>query len=92
MRKIHHMPSGMIDSTRSRDHPIMLCFYSVAYLGPSVTTYTYRNPAYRIYEMDGIHSNTTFQLIDHHNYFLNLTTANAENNATWQYLYGAKVR
>ena len=50
------------------------------------------NPAYRIYEMDGLHNNTTFQLIDHHNYFLNLTTANSENNATWQYLYGAKVR
>ena len=92
MKKIHHVPSGKIDRARSR-HPLMvLYFYSVAYLGPSVTTYTGRNPAYRIYEMDGVHNNTTFQLIDHHNYFLNLTTANSENNTIWQYLYGAKVR
>ena len=41
--------------------------------------------------MEGVHDNTTFQLIDHHVYFFNLTTANSENNATWQYLYGAKV-
>ena len=66
--------------------------YSVAYLGPSVTPYQHNNPAYRIYEMEGVHNNTTFQLVDHHVYFLNLTTANSENNATWQYLYGAKVR
>ena len=66
--------------------------YSVAYLGPSVTPYQYNNPAYRIYEMEGVHNNTTFQLVDHHVYFFNLTIANSENNATWQYLYGAKVR
>ena len=92
MRKIHHVPSGKTGRARSHDRLMKSYFGSVAYLGPSVTTYTHRNPAYRIYEMDGVHNNTTFQLIDHHNYFLNLTTANSENNATWQYLYGAKVR
>ena len=66
-------------------------YYSLAYIGPSVTPYQSNNPAYRIYEMDGLH-NDSFQLVDHHVYFLNLTTANSENNATWQYLYGAKVR
>ena len=63
--------------------------YSVAFLGPSITPYQHNNPAYRIYELQ---NDTTFQLFDHHVYFLNLTTANLENNATWQYLYGAKVR
>ena len=68
------------------------CYYSVAYLGPSVTPYQHNNPAYRIYEMDGLHEDTTFQLINHHVYFSNLTTANSGNNPTWEYLYGAKVR
>ena len=70
----------------------MFCCYSVAFIGPSVTSHQQFNPAYRIYEMDGLHNNTTFQLVNHHVYFLNLTTANSENNPTWQYLYGAKVR
>ena len=73
-------------------HFILYC-YSVAYLGPSVTPYQDNNPAYRIYEMDGIHTNTTFQLVDHHNYFFNLTVANSESiMPTWEYLYSAKVR
>ena len=71
---------------------VMSCYYSVAYLGPSVTPYQHNNPAYRIYEMDGLHEGTTFQLINHHVYFLNLTTTNSGNNPTWEYLYGAKVR
>lgn len=32
---------------------------SVAYLGPSVTTFENHNPAYRIYYVDGDHENTT---------------------------------
>ena len=57
-----------------------------------MTPYQHNNPAYRIYELDGLHNDTTFQLVDHHTYFLNLTTANSKNNVTWQYLYGAKVK
>ena len=41
--------------------------------------------------MEGVHSNTTFQLVDQHGYFFNLTTANSENKPAWEYLYGAKV-
>lgn len=33
--------------------------YGVAYVGPSVTTYTYLNPGYRIYYVDGDHNDTT---------------------------------
>jgi len=32
---------------------------SVAYLAPSVTTYSYLNPAYRVYSVDGFHKDTT---------------------------------
>ena len=67
--------------------------YSIVYIGPSVTTYQSNNPGYRIYEMDGLHNDTTFQLVDLHGYFLNLTSANSQNgNPIWEYLYGAKVR
>ena len=68
---------------------MMLYFYSVAYLGPSITTYKYNNPAYRIYELQ---NDTMYQLFDHHVYFFNMTAANSENDTIWQYLYGAKVR
>ena len=67
-------------------------YYSVAYLGPSVTTYTYNNPGYRVYEIDGLHNDTTFQMVNHHVYYFNLTTANSNNKTDWEYLYGAKVR
>ena len=51
------------------------------------------NPAYHIYEMDGIHTNITFHLIDHHNYFFNLIVPNSENTMpNWEYLYSTKVR
>lgn len=36
------------------DHPV-----GIAYVGPSVTTYTYLNPGYRIYYVDGDHESTT---------------------------------
>ena len=86
-------PSSEGNSTSSHDHVMMSsCCHSVAFLGPSITPYQHNNPAYRIYEMDGLHNDTTFQLIDHHVYFLNLTIANSDNNVTWQYLYGAKVK
>jgi len=56
-----------------------------------VTPYTSNNPAYRIYEIEGQQDNTSFQIIDHHVYYLDLVEANANNNLTWQYEYGAKV-
>ena len=92
MIKIHLGPLGEAGIISSHDHTVTSYCYSVAYLGPSVTPYQHNNPAYRVYEMDGLHNNTTFQLINHHVYYLNLTTANSENKPAWEYLYGAKVR
>ena len=88
--KIHLRPSGEADTNSSHDLIMMSSCYSVVYLGPSVTPYKYNNPAYRIYELN---NDKTFQLVDFHVYFLNLTTANSKyGNPTWQYLYGANVR
>lgn len=47
---------------------------SVAYIGPSATTFGGVNPGYRIYTLDG----ETFQVIDHETYYANLTEANEE--------------
>lgn len=35
------------------------CYFSVAMVGPSVTTYTGNNMGYRIYTIDGNHAETT---------------------------------
>ena len=37
--------------------------------------YKHNNLAYCVYEMEGVHDNTTFQLIDYNVYFFNLTIA-----------------
>lgn len=81
------LPSKM-DDISSCDHLMMSCYYSVAFLGPSITPYKGNNPGYRIYEL---RNDTTFEMFNHHVYFLNLTTANSKNISTWQYLYDAKV-
>jgi len=34
--------------------------FSIAYIGPSVTTYNFMNPGYRTYDVDGGNSNSTW--------------------------------
>ena len=48
----------------------------VAYLAPSITTFVGANPGYRIYEVDS----STFEVVNYHNYFLDLPDANAKTN------------
>ena len=45
---------------------------NVAYLAPSLTTFVGSNPGYRIYEIDS----TTYEVVNYHNYFLDLPRAN----------------
>jgi sphingomyelin phosphodiesterase len=49
---------------------------SVAYIGPSTTTFGGVNPGYRIYEIGGTHFSKPFSVINHQTYFANLTEAN----------------
>lgn len=68
------------------------------YVGPSVTTYPTKsdmnaaNPAYRIYVIDGNYTNSTWRVLNHETYFLNLTEANKSNITKWELEYDAKVR
>ncbi|VDK45699.1 unnamed protein product [Gongylonema pulchrum] len=61
---------------------------NVLYASPSVTTYTYLNPAFRIYELEpGIN----YRVADFHTYFLNLSkAATIDVEPRWELLYSAK--
>lgn len=64
---------------------------SVLYISGSVTTYSYLNPGYRIYSIDGNYEKSSWQVLDHENYYMNLTDANLSKNPIWQKEYSAKV-
>lgn len=62
---------------------------SIAYIGPSITTYDGVNPSYRIYTVDGNRANSTRMVLDHETYYMNLTEANLNNNPQWKFEYSA---
>lgn len=64
----------------------------VAYLGPSATTYGTGHPAYRIYTVDGNYTNSTWTVLDHETYIMNLTEANThpDEEPEWELEYSAK--
>ena len=64
---------------------------NVAYVTPSVTTFSFLNPGYRIYTVDGFYQNSTWQILDYDTMFLNLTEANKFNKTSWQIEYSTKV-
>ena len=63
---------------------------NIAYLAPSVTTLSFLNPSYRIYEIDGFHKDSTWQVLDFSTIYLNLTEANHYNVTKWRKEYSAK--
>ncbi len=64
---------------------------SISYVAPSVTTYSYLNPAYRIYTVDGYYPGSSFQVLNHETIYLNLTEANLTNKPQWRLEYNTKV-
>lgn len=64
---------------------------NVAYVGPSVTAYAGLNMGYRFYIVDGIYRNSSYQVLDHETYILNLTKANTEGKINWEHEYSAKA-
>lgn len=63
---------------------------SVAYLGPSVTTFINTNPGYRIYEVDGGHTNASWTVMDHETYVMDVAEANESDKPEWKLEYRAK--
>ncbi|BFZ21086.1 hypothetical protein BsWGS_24125 [Bradybaena similaris] len=63
----------------------------VAYIGPSVTPYTYVNMGFRFYTVDGDYGNSSYQVLDHETFYMNLTKAHIEGKITWEFEYSAKA-
>ncbi|XP_050417111.1 sphingomyelin phosphodiesterase [Patella vulgata] len=62
----------------------------VAYICPSVTTFPQLNPAFRIYTIDGNYTGSSWAVLDHETYIMNLTSANLYNKPEWKLEYSAK--
>ena len=62
---------------------------NIAYIGPSLTTYQNLNPGYRVYTADGNYGESTYAVLDHWTYYLDLVTTTKEN-MVWKFEYSAK--
>jgi len=66
---------------------------NIAYITPSVTSYTGFNPGYRIYTIDAGHAEETYRVLDTETFVFDLPAANTggqDNLPQWYKLYSAK--
>ncbi|XP_028396329.1 sphingomyelin phosphodiesterase-like [Dendronephthya gigantea] len=62
---------------------------NIAYIGPSLTTYQNLNPGYRTYTADGSYNESTYAILDHSTYYLDLVST-TKDNMVWKFEYSAK--
>ncbi|KAK7087201.1 sphingomyelin phosphodiesterase-like [Littorina saxatilis] len=64
----------------------------VSYVGGSVTLYSYTNPGYRIYTIDGNYTDSSWEILDYSHYYLDIARANTAGKATptWSKEYSVK--
>lgn len=65
--------------------------YSVVFICPGVTSYQGYNLGFRIYTIDGDYNGTSYGLLDHQSWYMDIAEANKNNATKWQYGYSAKV-
>jgi len=58
----------------------------MAYIAPSLTTFTRINPSYRVYELDA----TTFEVLDYIQFRTDLATTIRDDIPTWTAVYSAR--
>ncbi|XP_065297564.1 sphingomyelin phosphodiesterase-like isoform X4 [Dermacentor albipictus] len=65
---------------------------NVAYVAPSVTTFVFSNPAYRVYAVDGgrHRRNAPWTIVDHETFIMDLDESNKLDQPKWQLAYSAK--
>lgn len=66
---------------------------TIAYIAGSVTPHIKLNPGFRIYHIDADRQDnkqSTWSVVDHENYILNITEANISKRAQWKLEYSAK--
>jgi sphingomyelin phosphodiesterase len=61
-----------------------------AFVAPSLTTYSYLNPAYRVYTIDGNYPGSSFTVLDEENYWANLTEVNANDKLEFKLEYNKR--
>jgi hypothetical protein len=59
-------------------------------MGPSLTTSSYLNPAYRVYLVDGEYSGSSYWTLDHRTVIMNLTASNLYNRTIFIDEYNAR--
>ncbi|XP_068237816.1 sphingomyelin phosphodiesterase-like isoform X2 [Palaemon carinicauda] len=64
--------------------------YHVGYIGPSQTPYHKVNPGYRIYTVDGDYEGSSYQVLDHETWILDLDEVNQSDDPRFFKLYSAK--
>ncbi|XP_028967824.1 sphingomyelin phosphodiesterase [Galendromus occidentalis] len=57
--------------------------FATAFIAPSITTFETGDPAFRVYHIDGIHDNSTYQVIDYETHYMNMELANQNPNDTY---------
>lgn len=62
---------------------------SFSNIGPSATTYSNLNPAFRVYTIDGDYNGSSFAVLDYDEYYMDVAQANTDGTPTWTKLYSA---
>ncbi|CAF3638427.1 unnamed protein product [Rotaria socialis] len=63
---------------------------SMAYIGPSLTTYSSLNPDYSIFTVDGDYPGSSYWALDHRTVIMNLTATNIYNQTIFHDEYSAR--
>ncbi|KAK7076989.1 Sphingomyelin phosphodiesterase [Halocaridina rubra] len=64
--------------------------YHVAYIAQSQTPYHKLNPGYKVYTIDGEYQGSSYRVLDHENWILDLDEVNQSDNPRFFQLYTAK--
>jgi sphingomyelin phosphodiesterase len=64
---------------------------NVVYISQSVTTYQYLNLGYRIFIIDGDYDESTSCVVDHVNYYMDLSKTSETTPPLWEFEYSAKA-
>ncbi|CEF69651.1 Sphingomyelin phosphodiesterase [Strongyloides ratti] len=70
------------DTSSSKKRPT-----HVNWIAPSLTTFSFCNPGYRVYEFDGNYEGSTFTVLEAETYYTNISEATQLNSPVWKLEY-----
>ena len=89
MRSIVNVPSRWSVCSQSRAFSFVSSS-SVGLHAPSLTTSSYLNPGYRVYQIDGDYPGSSFWTLDHRTVIMNLTATNLYNRTIFSDEYDVR--